>query len=246
MKYCNSKCQKGHWKTHKVLCHAIQSLHQDSVNRCKNTCEFASHITPKQRNKIAKLVGEKCMIDCRIGGGEASALLDTGAQVSMTFKRWLKQQGFRGKIRDIAELLKGKYDLEVSGVGGNDIPYEGYVMMEVEVGGNKVEVPFLVTKEDLQSPIIGYNAIKKLVCDESEEKDSLAIVKELFKQSEKVLDNQVASTLVATLQSSMSGTLSSVKVEKRGVVLKVGSVKTVSCKIDSLVFDKKTPVIFES
>ena len=79
----------------------------------------------------------------------------------------------------------------------------------------------------------------------SEEKDSLTIVKELFKQSEKVLDDQVASTLVATLQGSVSETLSTVKVEKRGVMLKAGSVKTISCKINSLVFDERTPVIFE-
>ena len=182
MKYCNSKCQKGHWKAHKVLCHAIQSLHQDSVNKAKKACEFASHITPKQKNKIAKLVGGRCIIDCRIGGQKESALLDTGAMVTMGGKRWLRQHGFRGKIRDISELLGEQCDLELSGVNGNEIPYEGYVMLEVEVGDNIVEVPFLVTKENIQSPIIGYNAIRKLVCDESEEKDSLTIVKELFKR----------------------------------------------------------------
>ena len=162
MKYCDSKCQKGHWKTHKVLCHAIQSLHQDSINKTKKACEFESHLTPKQRNKIAKLVGERCMVDCRIGGSKESALLDSGAMVSLSGKRWLKQRGFRGKIHDIKELLGENSDLELAGVGGNDIPYERYVMMEVEIGGNTVVVPFLVTKEDIQSPIIGYNAIKKL------------------------------------------------------------------------------------
>ena len=245
VKYCDSTCQKRHWKTHKVLCQAIQSLHQESVDKCKKACEFTSHITPKQKNNIAKLVGEKCMVDCRIAGSEDSALLDTGAQVSLTFKRWLIQRGIRKEIRDIKELLDEKANLTLSGVNGSDIPYEGYVNLDVEVGGKMVEVPFLVTKQDIQSPIIGYNAIKKLVCDEAEEKDSIEVVKELFRKSDKVLDDQSVSTLVATLQSSSTDMLSAVKIRKQGEVLKAGSVTTISCKIDSLLLEERTPAVFE-
>ena len=47
---------------------------------------FASHLMPVQKTKIAKLVGERCTIKCRIEDRKFDALWDTGAQVSIFLK----------------------------------------------------------------------------------------------------------------------------------------------------------------
>ena len=125
VKYCNSACQKRHWKQHKVLCNAIKLKHQESVNNCTKACAFVSHITPKQRNRIAKLIGERCMIDCQIGGGDTSGLWDTGSQVCLISSEWLKKNNLNPQIHDLSDILERNLKLE--GVNGTDIPYLGFV-----------------------------------------------------------------------------------------------------------------------
>ena len=242
VKYCNSKCQKGHWKEHKVLCNAIKSLHEDSVNRCKKACEFVSHFTPKQRNKIVNLVGERCLIDCCIDDREVTVLWDTGSQVCLVGLDWLKQNGITKRVLDLAGIV-GR-SLEIEGVGGNQIPYEGYVMLSFKLNDHVIEVPFLVTKEHIRSPIIGYNVISSLV-DRKEDKRNITTVKKILQRSKQDIDDQTVSGFIASLQASASERLSSVNVLKKGIVVKAGSIQTLSCKIESLVVDERTPVVFE-
>ena len=44
---------------------------------------YVSHLTPKQWAKVARLIGNKCLISCILSGKQANALFDTGAQVSV-------------------------------------------------------------------------------------------------------------------------------------------------------------------
>ena len=48
-----------------------------------------SHLTPKQHTKITNLVGNRCTVNCQLGGKTAQALWDTGAQVSLVSKQFL-------------------------------------------------------------------------------------------------------------------------------------------------------------
>ena len=90
VRYCDRQCQKKHWNEHKVLCNTIRTLHKDVVEKCKKACSFSSHLTPKQRNQIVNLVGDRCMVDCCIESSETSALWDTGSQVCLVSSRWLQ------------------------------------------------------------------------------------------------------------------------------------------------------------
>ena len=51
---------------------------------------YVSHLTPKQRAKVARLIGNKCLISCILRRKQANALFDTGAQVSIASKPWLE------------------------------------------------------------------------------------------------------------------------------------------------------------
>ncbi|KAI8487508.1 retrotransposon-like protein 1 [Branchiostoma belcheri] len=48
----------------------------------------ASHLTPKQRTKITKLVGNRCLVSCKMDDQPVLALWDTGAQVSIMTDTW--------------------------------------------------------------------------------------------------------------------------------------------------------------
>ena len=86
-KYCDQKCQKGHWSEHKVLCSAIQQLSRPNSAKIStidsNSGHFKTHLTFKQHAKVGGLVGKRCMVNCQFNGKPVKALWDTGSQVSV-------------------------------------------------------------------------------------------------------------------------------------------------------------------
>ena len=71
-KYCDQKCQKGHWSEHKVLCSAIQQLSRPNSAQIStidsNSGHFKTHLTFKQHAKVVGLVGKRCMVNCQFNG----------------------------------------------------------------------------------------------------------------------------------------------------------------------------------
>ena len=226
VRYCDRQCQKGHWAKHKVLCKAIQYLHKSEVEKCKKACSFSTHLTPKQRNEIVNLVGDRCVIDCWIEEEYTEVLWDTGSQVCLVGRQWLRNRGIEKEMVSLSEILG--HDVTVEAVGGKSIPYEGVVKLSFKLNGRQVTVPFLVTEENIDTPIIGTNVMKALVCDST---DQVGMLQSLLKKSEKKVDKVVISSLLATLQTVSAKELSSVKVLKSGIVLKAGSTRTIPCKV---------------
>ena len=127
---------------------------------------WVSHLTPKQLAKMANLVGEKCLVMCFLNGHQVEVLWDTGAQVSIITNDFLTSQFPNIKKRDIRELLDSP--LEINAANGTAIPYTGWAELEFQLlpGGkseSKMLVPFLITSEDMNRPIVGYNVIKEIV-----------------------------------------------------------------------------------
>ena len=244
VRYCGRQCQKEHWVQHKVLCQSIQQLQRDSQEKCKKSCAFVSHMTPKQRNTVAKLIGERCLIDCHIGDVKTSALWDTGAQISLVSRGWLRANNVNKNLLDLSNILDK--ELTVEGVNGMKIPYEGYILLDFQVNGKEISVPFLVTKDNIKDPIIGFNVIKTLIDMATEDRLRHEIAKEVLKYCSNVVDENTVSAFVATVQSTSSVEMSAVKILKTGSTIKAGSTTTLSCKIESLVVEERTPVVFES
>ena len=109
-------------------------------------------------------MGRKCTAQCLIGRVPSNVLWDTEAHVSLVSEQWLKAN-LTGNynIGSLENLLKKKLCVEV--VGGHAIPYKGVSTLQVKLNSSdvEVEVPFLVTQDDILQPILGFNVIETLV-----------------------------------------------------------------------------------
>ena len=121
VKYCDGRCQRKHWKSHKVLCQAIKFLSKQEDERCRNNCTFASHLNPEQHKQLISLVGPRCVVECGIGGQQTKALWDTGAQVSLVSLSWLQDNGIDAEVKDIKEIIDNLIDVEGVGEHSNHI-----------------------------------------------------------------------------------------------------------------------------
>ena len=162
--YCSKKCQKEDWHNHKTLCTAISSLEAENSLKAFEKWNFSSNssLTPKEKYKLVKLVGEKCTIDCELDEIKTEALLDTGAEVTVIGKKWLEEHFPHKEIKNVSELI-GE-ELCITAANNSKMEYLGYVEILVKLSGSKesVLVPFLVVNE-LGMPIIGYNVIEEMV-----------------------------------------------------------------------------------
>ena len=163
--YCSKQCQKDNWVTHKPFCTAIKVLEEKNketkhkeVGQIKGVVH---EISPKARQKLVKLVGDKCSLNVMLDNHECEVLWDTGAQVSLCSKEWLDSQLPGTELKPVKELFEG--ELSISAANGNLIDFEGWVPISFQLESEKLIVPFLVTSVCvLERPIIGYNVIKEL------------------------------------------------------------------------------------
>ena len=88
---------------------------------------------------------------------------DTGAQVSMISTSFIREHFPNVLIRDVGDLLDG--DLNLTVANGSDIPYRGWVELDLQIGDSEhvFSVPFLVTDEKVRVPLVGFDVIEHLI-----------------------------------------------------------------------------------
>lgn len=164
--YCSQKCQRAHWIKHKQLCSAIKYLSNQEKRDVSDSGMYVSHLTPNQHAKVAKLVGRRCMVQCVMNNVQTEALWDTGAQVSIVSKDWIAENLPTAESRQMDELLNDK-GLDLKAANGTEIPYEGWIEVSFELmtsdDKHGMSVPFLISTEAMDHPIIGYNVIEEIV-----------------------------------------------------------------------------------
>ena len=174
-------------------------------------------------------------------------LWDTGAQVSLISEDVLKRQLPSVQVREICQLLDTQGSIGLQAANGTDIPYSGRAEIDLELAADtetKIKVPFLVTKENIDQPLIGFNVLELIVKEDRGKRDHDKLVEKLensFTHCER--KNKLA--LVNFIRSSDCDELRVIKSTKTTCIIPAGQTVPVPCRANTGPIQRKTPVFFE-
>ena len=91
-------------------------------------------------------------------------LLDSGAQVTMVERAWRDKALPNVRIQPLKSLLS-EQPLEISAAKGTDVPSDGRVDIELQVGSENyghvnIQVPLLISRNSLSCPLLGQDFFK--------------------------------------------------------------------------------------
>ena len=211
----------------------------------ENAGVFVSHLSPQEHAQVVRLVGRKCIVKCLLNGLETDALWDTGAQVSIISHSWLKQCLPGCDIRDIAELV-GMDGLELKAANGN----EGWVELTFNLieddSDHTVTVPFLIAKDFLDMPIVGFNVIEEITkhFDRGSSVRVNGSLADVLTSSPTGVERRKVEALVQFITSEPAKELAIVKSRKQDIVIPRRQSDIVSCRA-AVGPVSKIPVLFE-
>ena len=254
-RYYKKSCQIKDWQNHKAICLAIQKLsdniYENELGKgdSEDKQAFVSHLTPKDQVKVSKLLGRKCLINCKLNGVELTALFYTGAQVSIVSLKQLRKHFPSVEIKDIKDLLESTVDLEITTASGTKLPYSCWVKIDFELINsgvnltNALEVPMLVTEFSLDQPIIGYNVIEEMVKNNNapDEQNLLLLLSASFPGT----SSSNLNAFVIFIQTKYVDEICVVKNGKRNTNVPSDHTVKVPCGVNTGLIDEKTPVMFE-
>lgn len=216
-------------------------------NNIKESNSFVSHLTPKEHAKIARLVGRRCTVKCVLNDIETSVLWDTGSQVSILSRERLKRQFPEKTLKNISELIDG--ELNLTAANGTKIPYIGWTEIEVRLNNSAkddpvIVVPFLITDDCMEYPILGYNVIEELLKPGEAHKLStthLSAVKASFQN----ISEDALFELIRLIHANNSEKLCTVKSPKKDTIIPANRTIKIHCRANTGPVEETTPVLFE-
>ncbi|KAK2555796.1 hypothetical protein P5673_022405 [Acropora cervicornis] len=200
---------------------------------------FISHLTSQRHATVAGLVGKRCTVNGEVNSHSVEVLWDTGAQVSITSNEFLKN--FPGVIvKDILELLDTKLNLMAA--NSSEMPYIGLVELNFRLSSCNpdLKVPFLVTEQCLDSPLIGFNVIEEII----KHSNGDAALSQVITSSFTDLDTQTASVFVNFIESLNQEEFCCIKTTKRDTTIPPKQSLRVTGRAGGPV-GGPTPVLFE-
>lgn len=149
--------------------------------------------------RVAQLIGKKCLLKCNMNGYAVTALLDTGTQVSLIDQAWRQKYLPHQEIYPLSALM-GNDELKVFAANGEAIPYDGWVEVTVNLPGNdnpnySIKVPFLVSRVDLLRPLLGFNVIQEIILGQGDGLETLSAICNLLKGAMQVETEKVEAVV---------------------------------------------------
>ena len=158
-----------------------------------------------------------------------------GAQVSIVSKSWLEEYLPSSKLRNIEELLGEDVGLNLRTPNGGTIPFEGWVEVQFQLSSDSessssLTVPFLIARDELETPIVGYNVIEEVLKDRETEGSSSIVDIMNTALKEVALENVTA--LVDLVRNASMEDMGVLKNGKRNLTVPRGQAVTVPCRIN--------------
>ncbi|XP_015755917.1 PREDICTED: uncharacterized protein LOC107335404 [Acropora digitifera] len=158
--------------------------------------QMKSAMNDLQHATVVGLVGKRCTVNGEINSHSVAVLWDTGAQVSIISIEFLKNFPECGCQRYIGIT---RHKAELDGGQGSEMPYFGWVELNFRLSSCNpdLKVPFLVTEQCLDSPLIGLNVIEENIKGSNGD----AALSQVITSSFTDLDTQTASVFLNFIES---------------------------------------------
>lgn len=214
----------------------------------KTTNPFTYDLPHSKRERLAKLIGRKALTHCNLNGLAVSALLDTGAQVSMIDRDWKSKYLPDTPVRALSDIIGDEDELRVYAVNGDVLPFDGWVALTVNLMGNEdpnlsITVPFLVSSLALERPLLGFNVLEEMIQKQPEKLISTLVVllcNALGIPAEKA--ELMVSFIQASKPSVQCGLL---RTGRQDMVIPAGQVAWVKCQVPPHMSTNDTVFLFE-
>ncbi len=235
-KYCSESCIEQH-ENHAEYCPWITRLEKlETVKRMKKEIFMvdAEKLPYKMKLELIRLVGEKPIVNVHLNGKKTKGLWDTGAMISLANDMFLSENFPDVKVHSLSEFMKG--NLTLTAANQSEIGVDGVAILDFGVDGSDklFQVPFLVTSQELSSPIIGYNTIEHLVKNYRNEMNMSESLCN-FVDSLQSLDKAEVVVNLIDKGGDITELTSEAKLDKN-VVVYPGCCEKVKCKIKDLKF----------
>lgn len=208
-----------------------------------------SNSTAQPTERVAPLIGRKSLLKCSMAGYAVTVLLDTGANVSLLDRTWKNRYLPHQDVRPLSELIN--QDLDVTAVTGEEVPYDGWVEVVLNLQGNddpdlSIRVPFLVSRLKLDRPLVGFNVIQELVKSNESRPKLMSILTNLLAGAMEI-DSVSAEAIISLIQTkkSQEERHAMVKVGLKEITIRPGQVAQIKCPVPADISSSDSLALFE-
>ena len=233
--YCSTECMELDG-VHAMWCPWICRLEEvENEKRMKSEINMvdAEKLPYKMKLQLVKLVGERPLVNIHLNRKKVQGLWDTGAMISLINDEFLKENFPDVKVHPIEEF--SGQGLTLTAANKSEIGVDGVAILDfgVDEADGLFQVPFLVTAQEISSPIIGYNTIEHLV---KNFRDKMNLSESLCNLVD-CLSSEKADVMVNLIEkgAEIKELNSEAKLEKNQVVFP-GCCEKVRCRIKDLKF----------
>lgn len=220
-----------------------------SQKQPNKTTTPSSHDLPHSKSeRLANLIGRRALTHCNLNGLAVSALLDTGAQVSMIDRDWKSKYLPDTPVRPLSDIIGDEEELKVYAVNGDVLPFDGWVALTVNLMGNEnpklsITVPFLVSSLALERPLLGFNVLEEMIQGQPEK---LIPALTILLCNAMLIPAEKAELLVGFIQADKpSVQCGRLRTGRQDTVIQAGQVIWVKCQVPPNMNSSDTVFLFE-